>query len=415
MIRLSTPTQAIKGSFSISGSKSISNRLLVLRHVLRADFQLENLSDSEDTRLLQRALEQIARGTDPVIDIHHAGTDMRFLTALLSVTPGSWTITGSERMKQRPVGPLLAALRALGADITCVEKEGYPPLRINGKKLPGGCVEIDASISSQFVSALLLIAPAFENGLELILKNTIVSRPYIYMTIALLKECGVRVHQTVHTMSVAPFSGLVGLKSYAVESDWSSASYWYAICALSTNAHIELSNFNRHSLQADAILPKLFELLGVRSEFNRTTLTISSIPRRAQGFRYDLTECPDVAQTLAVTCAGLGLGTHLIGLQTLKIKETDRISALKQELEKAGAVVEVTDSSIRIQPRPPGYPFTPFKVATYNDHRMAMSFAPLALLCGSITIDDEQVVSKSYPGFWTDLECAGFNVNLQPH
>lgn len=414
MIEISAGTHTLDSCIQISGSKSISNRLLILKTILNSDLSIENLSNSEDTRLLQQALTSVRNRSQTHIDVHHAGTDMRFLTALLSVTEGEWILTGSERMKERPIGELVNALRVLGADIEYLEKENYPPLKIQGKKLKGGEVEIDSSISSQFVSALLLIAPALTMGLVVHLTGKGVSRPYIDMTVSLLKGFGCKVQEFSHSITVLPSSVLTVPSSITVESDWSSASYWYSICALSPNSTLELRSFSKISMQADSVLPQIFRDLGVETVFKGTSITLTHTKPLIKTFSYDFTDCPDIAQTLAVTCYALGIKAELNGLSTLKVKETDRLLALKQELEKCGAEVSITPDSIRIEALTSSLTSLIPQIHTYNDHRMAMSFAPLALLFGKLKIDAPEVVHKSYPAFWEDLKSLGFNVNLQP-
>ncbi|MBX3163265.1 MAG: 3-phosphoshikimate 1-carboxyvinyltransferase [Bacteroidetes bacterium] len=409
MIFLSSPQHKINASLKLSGSKSISNRLLILREVLNANFELKNLSDSEDTVLLQNALQQVKNKTQATINIHHAGTDMRFLTALLAVTNGEWQLTGSERMKQRPIGELVNALRTLGADIQYLEKENFPPLKITGKTLQGGKVEINGNISSQYISALLLVAPLFKNGLKISLKSDLVSRPYIDMTISLLKQFGVNVNASENVIEVFPTKINSQKTSFVVESDWSSASYWYSICAVSQNAEIELSFLHKHSLQADSVLPALYEQFGVTTVFKENSVLLSCNKKSdLKGFNFDFTDCPDIAQTLAVTCFTLNIPATLTGLQTLKVKETDRIFALKTELEKLGAKVIATENSLQLQPTTK-FPAEAI-IETYNDHRMAMSFAPLAFVIPKLNIKNPEVVSKSYPAFWEDLKTVGFSV-----
>ena len=381
------------------------------------EMSLSNLSESEDTQLLQKALHQIKSHSAAVIDIHHAGPDLRFLTAFLSSKIGDWVLTGSSRIRERPVAPLVKALLELGAGITYLEKEGFPPLGIQGKVLKGGRISIDSSISSQFISALLLIAPTLEHGLELSLTGSGVSFPYVRMTLELLKEFGASVHHSGNTNRVSASVLHIPHSPYIIESDWSSASYWYSICALSGQAEIELLHLSGQSLQADSILPSLFENLGVKTMFKKNSILLTSKKPELHQLDYDFTECPDLAQTLALTCFGLGIEARLSGLKTLKIKETDRILALKTELEKFGAVIHATADALHIERRKPetrNQEPEIITVATYNDHRMAMSFAPLALVYSRIRIDDPAVVDKSYPGFWEDLKSAGFNVNLQP-
>lgn len=413
MIELLRPQSPIKVSVALAGSKSISNRLLILSEVLGINPELSNLSTSEDTLLLQKALRQVNEGKERLIDIHHAGTDMRFLTAFLATRPGTWTLTGSERMKQRPIGELVNALRQMGADIRYLEKENFPPLQIHGRELMGGELTIDSSQSSQFVSALLLIAPVLKHGLRLRLEGSPVSYPYIRMTLQLLSIFGIAPTQSgnyIHVPAACPGIAPLALE---VESDWSSASYWYSLCALSPGAEIKLSALSKNSLQADAVLPALFEALGVHTEFGPSSVLLRQQAVSASAFQYDFTDCPDIAPTLAATCFGLGLPARLSGLKTLKIKESDRILALKTELEKLGALVEASDDSLEIAGAPnPQRIIT--NTETYNDHRMAMSFAPLALVLGHIKILHPAVVAKSYTSFWEDLKSAGFSVNLQP-
>jgi 3-phosphoshikimate 1-carboxyvinyltransferase len=371
---------------------------------------LKNLSDSEDTKLLLKALQQIKRSKNKSINIHNAGTDMRFLTALLAIKKGTWTITGSERMKKRPIGELVTALKSLGAEIEFLEKENYPPLEIKGKIILGGALKIDASQSSQFISALLLISPKLKNGLVLTLKNRIVSSPYIEMTAALLKKFNVPISKLKNTYTVNSRTKSKQIKAIKIESDWSSASYWYSICALSKNAKIELNFLNKKSLQSDSILPELYKILGVETKYKKNSIIISRKKLETKSINYNFINCPDIAQTFAVTCFGLGICAKLIGLSTLKFKESDRIIALKTELEKMGAKLVITNNSIELKKSKP----IPFEgiIETYNDHRMAMSFSPLALVYNSIKIANPEVVSKSYPRFWKDLKSVGFSVNL---
>ena len=425
-MQVAGPLKPVNISIILSGSKSISNRLLLLDHQFQRGSHFQNISSSDDTLLLQKALALIKNNRSAIIDIQHAGSDLRFLTALLSVTDGEWVLTGSERMQQRPVGELVEALQTLGASIQYLEKTGFPPLKITGGKISGGEIEIDGGISSQFVSALLLISPVLQKGLTLILKNKVVSRPYIDMTIALLKEFNLTVTEEKNVIKVVAFKQPLGRFNpkpveRRIESDWSSASYWYSICALSPESRISLCFLNANSVQADAVLPFLFNEIGVETVFKDNVVELKHRRPLIKELKYDFTNCPDIAQTVAVTCFALGIKTELTGLKTLKIKETDRIVALKTELEKFGAIVNVTETSINITP----FGETPtalnqrssneiIQLETYNDHRMAMSFAPLALVTKAINICHPEVVNKSYPNFWQDLKTAGFNLNLHP-
>ena len=410
MIQIIAPRFPINCSINLSGSKSLSNRLLLLKEILDLKIDLKNLSDSKDTTLLLKALRQIKEAKNKNINILDAGTDMRFLTALLAIKKGTWTITGSDRMKKRPIGELVAALKSLGAEIKFLEKENYPPLEIKGKIILGGALKIDASQSSQFISALLLISPKLENGLVLTLKNRIVSSPYIEMTAALLKKFNVPISKFKNTYIVNSRTKSKQIKAIKIESDWSSASYWYSICALSKNAKIELNFLNKKSLQSDSILPELYKILGVETKYKKNSIIISRKKLETKSINYNFINCPDIAQTFAVTCFGLGICAKLNGLSTLKFKESDRIIALKTELEKMGAKLVITNNSIELK-KSKAIPFEGV-IETYNDHRMAMSFSPLALVYNSIKIANPEVVSKSYPRFWKDLKSVGFSVNL---
>lgn len=409
-LHLKYNNQHIKAEIQIPGSKSISNRLLVLKEVLALDIPIHNLSSAQDTVDLINALQLVKKKQGGTIDIGHAGTDMRFLTALLSITPGQWILTGSERMKERPVKPLVDALVKLGADISYEGKDGFPPLKINGKKLMGTKVEIDGSISSQFISALLLIAPSFENGLTIDVKGEIVSWPYIQMTLDFLTEFGLNVSTANQTISISkPNSALPLSTQFTVESDWSAASYWYSIVALSSNAQISLKSFSSSTSQGDSVLREIYKSFGVESTFKNGELTLTKKGNNSIQFEYDFTHCPDLAQTIAVTCLGLKIPCLLTGLSTLKLKETDRIQALKTELEKFGAEILITNQSLQINSF--GSIPSHVSIATYNDHRMAMSFAPLSLIHNNISIQNPEVVKKSYPEFWSHLQKIGITSN----
>jgi 3-phosphoshikimate 1-carboxyvinyltransferase len=400
----------IRARIELPGSKSISNRLLILKEVMGWKEELRDLSEAKDTQLLIQAISKIKK-KEELIDIGDAGTDMRFLTALLSITEGEWILTGSERMKERPVGELVNALRQLGAEISYEGKNGFPPLKIKGKKLNGGKVEMDGSTSSQFITALLLISPALSGGIEIELTGNVVSWPYIIMTLDLLSESGMKMSTQNNVISIKPNprSSILNPKS-KVEADWSSASYWFSIVALAPKAEIILKGLNEKTSQGDVVVMDVYSELGVGSEFKNGELHLTKIPVTSKNFNYDFVNCPDLAQTVAVTCFALGIECKLSGLSTLKVKETDRISALKNELEKLGAKVKCTDSELEITASPT-LNFKPetsnFKLQTYKDHRMALSFAPLALLYESIEIEDPKVVEKSYPDYWRDMERAG--------
>jgi 3-phosphoshikimate 1-carboxyvinyltransferase len=392
-----TKSTKINGTLTISGSKSESNRLLVLQK-LYPQLAIENLSDSDDTRHLQQALLSDA----DTVDIGHAGTAMRFLTAYFSAKEGREVLlTGSERMQNRPVKILVDALRELGAAITYKGKEGYPPLLIKGKNLTNNAVRINGNVSSQYLSALLLIAPRLSQGLHLNLVGKVTSRPYLEMTLNLLEQIGVEYTWEDTIISVLPKEKVVA-KTLKVESDWSSASYFYSLTALSTDAHLELNTFKKDSLQGDSALVAIYKELGVDTVFNDDAITlVKNAKRKTQNLKLNLVNTPDLAQTIAVSCFGMGIACELTGLHTLKIKETDRLVALKTELEKLGAHVVITEDSLHLKPAQ--HINTNIKIATYKDHRMAMAFAPLSLKV-PLVIEEAKVVSKSYPMFWEDFK-----------
>lgn len=403
-IRLHLPNGIQSSSLQITGSKSETNRLLLLQ-ALYDGITINNASESDDSEAMQKALA----GNGDVVDIHHAGTAMRFLTAYYAIQEGrEVTLTGSPRMKERPIGVLVDALRSLGADIEYAENEGFPPLKIKGKKLTANKVSIKANVSSQYITALLLIAAKLENGLEITLDGEITSRPYLEMTLALLREVGISATFEGQTIKVLPSTNNHQPKTITVESDWSSASYFYSIVALSEmGTSVTLSCYKQNSLQGDSALANIYTDFGVDTVFTETGITLSKtrIPNHGT---LDLINTPDIAQTIAVTCFGLGIGCHLTGLHTLKIKETDRLEALKTELEKLGAAVTVTNDSLTLAPS--GDSKEDIAIATYNDHRMAMAFAPLGIKV-PIIINDAEVVSKSFPSFWDDLQTLGFAVS----
>ena len=396
---------------SITGSKSETNRLFLLQ-ALYPNLTLENTSNSDDSEAMLKALQnsQLATRNSQLIDVHHAGTAMRFLTAYFSIQEGKEVVlTGSSRMKERPIKILVDALNQLGAEICYEENDGFPPIRIKGKKLTQNKVSLSANVSSQYISALLLIAPKLENGLELSLEGEITSIPYIKMTLVLLNEIGVMTTFQGNKIIVnsLPTSNSQLL---TVESDWSSASYWYSIVALSAiGTQVTLSSYKKDSLQGDSALVNIYQDFGVETTFNNdNSITISKERihnSQLTTHNSQLNNFPDIAQTIAVTCFGLGIGCHLTGLHTLKIKETDRLEALKTELSKFGANISVTNDSLTIQQS--DNLNSNISISTYQDHRMAMAFAPLALKV-PIVIEDAEVVTKSYPSFWEDLRSFGF-------
>lgn len=403
-------------SVAITGSKSETNRLLLLQ-ALYPKLVLQNTSNSDDSEVMLNALAQTAKNTEPnTINIHHAGTAMRFLTAYFAIQENQDVVlTGSSRMKERPIQILVEALQQLGADIQYEENEGFPPIRIKGKKLTQSGVSLPANVSSQYISALLLIAPKLENGIELTLEGEITSVPYIKMTLALLNEIGVETSFVGNKITVKPLvtsSTVEGTNSLSltVESDWSSASYFYSIVALSEiGTQIALSSYKQNSLQGDSSLVEIYKAFGVETVFEGDAILLRKINDQYPTTNtIELNHSPDIAQTIAATCFGLGIGCHLTGLHTLKIKETDRLEALQKELTKLGATVSVTHDSLTLQPSSEIYKNC--SIQTYQDHRMAMAFAPLALKV-PLQIEEAEVVSKSYPAFWDDLKSIGFAIS----
>ena len=393
---------------TIPGSKSESNRLLILKGCY-PNISITNLSNSDDTISLLKGIEQV----DGVVDIHHAGTAMRFLTSYFASKKGvDIIITGSKRMHERPIRILVDALNDLGADIHYLKNKGYPPLKIIGTDLNGSSVTLDAAISSQYISALMLIAPSLKNGLTINLEGKITSIPYINMTLDLLKKVGVSGTFSNNKIEIK-HTKTVNSIAVNVESDWSSASYYYSIIALSSNLELTLNNFSKNSMQGDSKIISIFQKLGVETIFNKNDNSILLRHQKTEiidCLSLNLNDTPDIAQTLAVTCFGLGIPCKLEGLKTLKIKETDRLLALKTELEKLGANVTITEESITV--------FCSRKIIenitieTYQDHRMAMAFAPLVLKV-PINILEPNVVTKSYATFWKDLLKIGVKAQLK--
>lgn len=403
---ISGPSKSIQDTIYIPSSKSISNRILIIRALAGSRVQMENISDSDDTKVLRKAL---VKGSS-IKDIGHAGTTMRFLTAYFATCPGEVILTGSHRMKQRPIGPLVTALRQLGTEVEYMEMDECPPLKIRGGEIKGGSIEIDGGISSQFISALMMVGPILEGGLRISLTGKVVSDTYLRMTIDLMRQCGVEATFDGRQFYVPqqPYS----IDSFKVEADWSGASYWYQIAAFLPGSQIGLPNLAKVSLQGDAILTQLFQPLGVESNFSREGVTLHSMKREVPGILvHDFTGCPDLVQTCVVTLCVMGVPFRFTGTKTLRVKETDRIAALQTELNKVGFRLDCDAEGEWISWDGSHCQATSDPVIqTYHDHRMAMAFAPLAIPLGSITIEDPMVVTKSYPAFWNDLEKAGFGI-----
>lgn len=405
-ILVSHSGKKINVSISLTSSKSESNRVLIIQNILNNDFEISNLSNSNDTK----TLVELLKTNHKVLDVGHAGTTMRFLTAFFASQQREVTITGSERMQQRPIQILVEALNQLGSNISYIKKHGFPPIKINkAEKLIGGEIVLDGSVSSQYISALLLVAPTFKNGLTINFTGKIVSKPYIKMTIGIMRYYGADVTWQENKITVK--NTAYQPKSFIVEADWSAASYWYSIAALSKSADIEIIGLKEHGLQGDSYVAELYKYFGVQTTFTEKGIRIT----KTNGFNDKLIsevnfeDFPDLAQTFAVTAAALNFPIKLTGLSTLRIKETDRVSALQKELTKCGFNVAIENDDLIILPLN-GVCQTSNKIInTYNDHRMAMAFAPLALFF-PITINNEEVVDKSYPTFWKDLMKSDFQV-----
>ncbi len=389
----------------ISGSKSESNRLLILKHLYFPQMSIKGLSDSEDTKTMLRCLSD--RGN--FIHAGEAGTVMRFLTAYLAIRDGEENVLmGTPGMHKRPIGSLVNALCELGTEIRYLEKEGYPPIKIFGTKIKGGSVQVDAGTSSQFITSLMMIAPLMELGLRIQLRGTFVSAPYVHLTANMMERLGFKIVVSDEEISIDP--GIPKhIPIWKVEPDWSSASYWFLIATLAKGSEIYLPGFKPNSNQGDAAVVKYFEILGVKHKFDQTGIKLYHVGGHPESLSLNLIDHPDLTPALATACAALNINTELYGLQSLRIKETDRLSALQNELSKTGAEIEIGSDYLKVISGIKEVQSRTFK--TYDDHRMAMALAPLALL-DEIVIEDPQVVDKSYPNFWSDLEKVGFQLSI---
>lgn len=400
------PPRLLDARVVLPSSKSICNRALILNALAESSMPIGNLSDCDDTRVLVRAFES----GGPDFDIMAAGTAMRFLTAYLSQRPGVWTITGTERMRHRPIRLLVDALRSLGAHVDYLGEEGFPPLRIEGRPLRGGALTLSAGVSSQYISALLMIAPSMQEGLRLTLTGEMISKPYIAMTLSLMRLWGMESRWEGNCIEVA--RGTYVPRPFTVESDWSASSYWYEMVALMPGASVELPGLQRASVQGDAWVAEFYSALGVETEFIADGVRLRHTGQTAKTpLLLDLTDQPDLAQTLVVTCALLQRPFRFTGLQSLRIKETDRMAALKCELAKLGYRITDSDDSVLSWNGERGNVSEPIAIDTYDDHRMAMAFAPAALFFPGLEIRHPEVVSKSYPSFWDHLRQAGFELH----
>ncbi|MEE3085362.1 MAG: 3-phosphoshikimate 1-carboxyvinyltransferase [Bacteroidota bacterium] len=405
-LKIQNSNKEANGDLTITGSKSESNRLLIIQ-ALYPQIEIHNLSKSDDSKVTLEGL----KSKKNVIDINHAGTAMRFLTAFFAIQPHrEIVLTGSNRMQERPIKLLVEALNSLGADITYVKEPGFPPLIIRGKEISINRVSLPANISSQYISALMLVAPALKNGLKIDLIGETTSFPYIKMTQSIMDQLGFETAFDGNQISIKSASSL-NINHWKIESDWSSASYFYSIVALADRSEISLKSFFEESKQGDAALTEIYEKFGVKTTHSNGKIILSKITdfNPPNFITLNLKNTPDLAQTIAVTCLGLNIDCKLSGLHTLKIKETNRLTALKTEIEKLGGNVKITDRSLELLNS--GKINENILIDTYNDHRMAMAFAPLGLRV-PININNPKVVSKSYPDFWDDLQKIGFNQNI---
>ena len=400
-----SPPDKVHTTVHLPASKSISNRALILNALSLSATPIHNLSDCEDTRMIIDSFNSNSNQ----FDVKGAGTAMRFLTAFLAGMEGEWIIRGSKRMHERPIHPLVETLIVLGAEIDYLEKEGFPPLRIRGHQLKGGEVFVAGNISSQFISALLMIAPLMEKGLVMNIEKQIISKPYIDLTIGMMRDFGVHVKWEENKITVKPQK--YKAVDYTVEQDWSAASYWYEIVALLPESEVKLPGLRSVSLQGDANVANLFSDLGVETEYQDDGIIIRHVKRKAKKFFHDFVQEPDLTQTFAATCCFKGIPFLFSGTQSLKIKETDRIAALITELKKLGFLLREDGSGILEWDGERCFPDEMPTIETYDDHRMAMSMAPGAIRFNPLIINDPMVVTKSYPSFWEDLKKAGFTIH----
>ena len=406
MIEISSLNKTIYGSIGLESSKSISNRLLIIKELCKTKFEIQNLSNSKDTEILNELLDSFKTRKD--INCEDAGTALRFTVAFLTTKKGTWKVLGSKRMHERPIKPLIDCLIELGAEIKYLEKEGFPPIEIKSKKLKSKKLSLSGDISSQFISALLLVAPTIENGLILEITSKVLSKPYIDMTLDLMRQFGIEHSWENKLIKVEQQNYLA--KNIKIENDWSAASFWYSFLALSKSGEIKIPNLYANSIQGDSVLSSIYLKLGIKTEFNKDSIVINKTKNIAKEIELDLSNHPDLALPIIVTCSGLGIKAHLMGLESLKIKESNRLECIKKELEKFNVICSISDSSIKIkenqnivQPKS--------TIECHNDHRIAMSIAPLCMKVNSIKFDNKNIVNKSYPKFWEDFDRVSKNNN----
>lgn len=406
MIEISSFNKTIYGAIDLESSKSISNRLLILKEFCKTKFEIQNLSNAKDTKILNELLYSFKSTKD--INCEDAGTALRFVIAFLATKEGIWKVSGSERMHERPVKPLIDCLTELGSEIKYLEKEAVLPIEIKSKKLKSKKLCLPGDISSQFISALLMIAPTIENGLTLEITSKVLSKPYIDMTLNLMSEFGIKYSWENNLIKVEKQNYLA--KNIKVENDWSAASFWYSFLALSKSGEIKIPNLYANSIQGDSVLSIIYSKLGIKTEFNADSIILSKTKNIAKEIELDLSNHPDLALPITVTCCGLGIKAHLMGLESLKVKESNRLECIKKELRKFNISCEIDSSSIKIKENQNIVQPTSI-IECHHDHRIAMSIAPLVMKVDSIKFDDKEVVNKSYPKFWEDFNKVSQNYN----
>ena len=406
MIEISSINKTIYGSVDLESSKSISNRLLIIKELCKTKFEIQNLSNATDTKILNEILDSLE--TKKEINFEDAGTALRFAIAFLATKKGIWRVSGSKRMHERPIKPLIDSLVKLGANIHYLENKGFPPIEIKSKKLTSRKLRLPGNISSQFISALLMIAPTIKDGLNLEITSKVLSKPYIDMTLGLMSEFGIEYSWENNLIKVNEQNYIS--KNMKVENDWSSASFWYSFLALSKSGEIKIPNLSANSLQGDSVLSIIYSKLGIKTEFNEDSVIISKTKSIAKEIELDLSNYPDLALPIIVTCAGLGIKAYLMGLESLKIKESNRLECIKKELSKFNINCEIDSTSIKIiENQNIVQPIS--IIECHNDHRIVMSIAPLCMKVDSIKFDDKEVVNKSYPKFWEDFNRLSKNNN----
>jgi len=406
MIEISSVNKTIYGSLDLESSKSISNRLLIIKELCKTKFEIQNLSNARDTKILFEILSNYK--TRKGLNCEDAGTALRFIIAFLATREGIWNVSGTKRMHERPIKPLIDSLVKLGANIHYLENKGFPPIEIKSEKLSSGKLKLPGNISSQFISALLLIAPTIKGGLNLEITSKVLSKPYIDMTLGLMSEFGIEYSWENNLIKVKEQNYLS--KNIEVENDWSAASFWYSFLALSKSGEIKIPNLYANSLQGDSVLSVIYSKLGIKTEFSEDSTVLFKTKNIAKELELDLSNNPDLALPIIVTCCGLGIKAHLMGLESLKVKESNRLECIKKELEKFNVISSINDYSIKIKENQKIVQPTSI-IKCHNDHRIAMSIAPLCMKVDSIKFDNKEVVNKSYPKFWEDFDRASKNNN----